>query len=87
MYIHLGQNVVVPKKEIIGIFDMDNCTSSRLTRAYLENADKRGDVVAVSGELPKVFAVCEYKGKRKIYLSQLSSATLLKRWESGDFEA
>ncbi len=86
MYIHLGQSVVVLKKGIIGIFDMDKCTLSHLTRSFLSESEKRGEVAAVSDELPKVFAVYEEGGKRKVYLSQLSAATLLKRWDSNDFE-
>ncbi|NMA36839.1 MAG: DUF370 domain-containing protein [Papillibacter sp.] len=87
MYIHLGQNVVVPKKGIVGIFDMDICTSSGITRSFLIKAEKEGEVIAISGDLPKVFAVYENKGTKKVFLSQLSSQTLLKRWDTGDFEA
>jgi hypothetical protein len=87
MYIHLGQNVVVSKKGIIGIFDLDICTSSALTRNFLQKAEKDGEIIDISGELPKVFAVYEEKGVRKTYLSQLSSQTLLKRWDTGDIDA
>lgn len=86
MYLHLGQNVVVSKKNIIGIFDLDNTTSSHITRDFLARAEKEGHVYDISGELPKVFAVCDKDGESIIYLSQLSSATLLKRWEADDFE-
>jgi hypothetical protein len=82
----LGQNVVVSKKGIIGIFDMDKCTSSHLTRRFLSDSEKKGEIVSVSDELPKVFAVYEERGSRKVYLSQLSAATLMKRWDLNDFE-
>jgi hypothetical protein len=65
MYIHLGQNVVVPKKGIVGIFDMDICTSSGITRSFLIKAEKEGEVIAISGDLPKVFAVYENKGTKR----------------------
>jgi len=99
MYLHLGQNVVVPEADIIGIFDLDNCTGSHITRKFLSEAEKSGRVVSVSDELPNSFVVCsgENPGRRmapaldrkggnkeecnksRIYLSQLSSQTLLKR--------
>ncbi len=81
MYIHLGQETVVSKKDIIGIFDMDNATVSRHTRKYLNLAEKKGEVVNITYELPKSFIVCaKPKSKRKkIYISQISSVTLLKR--------
>ena len=83
MYIHLGQATLVKKRDIIGIFDMDNTTVSKRTRNFLANAEKEGRVINVSFELPKSFIICQNgKEKPKIYISQLSSSTLLKRSES-----
>ena len=83
MYIHLGQDTVVKKKDIIGIFDLDTATVSKRTRDYLAKAEKAGIVIYVSTELPKSFIVVQKEGKQKIYISQISSATLLKRSIAG----
>ncbi|NLT39573.1 MAG: DUF370 domain-containing protein [Clostridiales bacterium] len=83
MYLHLGQDEVVPSKTVVGIFDLDITSQSGITRKYLKNAQQSGAVVNVSEELPKSFVVCEEGGNSKIYLSQLSSSTLLKRVEIG----
>ena len=87
MYLHLGQSVVVPFHDIIGIFDLDNTSSSRHTRAFLERAEKEGRVVSVTGDLPKSFALCQ-RGREApvVYLSQLSSTTLKGRIENNSFE-
>jgi len=58
MYLHLGQNVVVPEEEVIGIFDLDNTTGSHITRKFLSDAQRDGRVIAVTEELPKSFIVC-----------------------------
>ncbi len=79
MYLHLGQNTVVTHDEILGIFDIDNTTVSKNTRDYLSKAEKDGRIIYVSNELPKSFIVCENK---KVYISQISSSTLLKRMKS-----
>lgn len=80
MYIHLGQDTVVRSRDVIGIFDLESTTISKHTRKFLEKAEKNGDVITVSYELPKSFAVCGEVGKKsKVYISQLSSSTLLKR--------
>lgn len=76
MYLHLGQNTVITTDKIVGIFDIDNTTVSKKTRDYLSQAEKYGRVVYVSEELPKSFIVCEDK---TIYITQISSSTLLKR--------
>ena len=41
MYLHLGEQKVVKKRDIIGIFDMDNTTVMKSTRTFLNNAEKR----------------------------------------------
>lgn len=57
MYLHLGQETTVCTAEIIGIFDMDTSSVSVKTREYLAAAQKAGQVVNVSAELPKSFVV------------------------------
>ena len=79
MYLHLGQNVVVPEEAVVGVFDLDNTTSSRITRKFLSQAEKDRSIISVSDEIPKSFVVCNENGKTEIYLSQLTSQTLLKR--------
>ena len=80
MYLHVGQETVVKMSDIIGIFDMDNTTVSKHTRRFLAEAEKAGNTVTVSPELPKSFVVTAEKGGRKtVYISQLSTATLLRR--------
>ena len=81
MYIHLGQETVVKKKDIIGIFDLDNTTVSAKTREFLAKAEKNGQVINVSTELPKSFVICAEKKKQKVYITQISSKVLLKRSE------
>ncbi|HJC00026.1 MAG TPA: DUF370 domain-containing protein [Candidatus Flavonifractor merdavium] len=88
MYLHLGQSVVVPFRDVVGVFDLDNASSSHLTRAFLERAEKEGRVVNVSDDLPRSFVLCApEKGSGTVYLSQLSAATLLRRAESNSFES
>ena len=80
MYIHLGSNTVVNIKDVIAIIDMDKTTTSKNTRDFLTYAQKKGMVVNVSEELPKSAIICNYKGKNKVYISQISPATLYGRY-------
>lgn len=79
MYLHLGENTVVRTDSIIGIFDMDTSTISKWTKDYLPNATKNKRVINVSMELPKSFVVCNENNEIKVYVSQISSQTLMKR--------
>ena len=79
MYLHLGQETLVKEKDIIGIFDIENTTVSKNTRRFLNLSEKRKEVINVSYEMPKSFIVCSNNKKTKVYISQISSSTLLKR--------
>ena len=81
MYLHLGKGTVVDDRDVIGIFDLDICSQSHITRKYLNAAEKAGEVINAAEDIPKSFVVCEYKKKSAVYLSQMATATLLKRNE------
>lgn len=79
MYVHLGEKTVIRTENLIGIFDLDNTTVSKHTRNFLSQAEKSKRVVNVSYELPKSFVVTEEKDGFTVYISQISTQTLLKR--------
>lgn len=79
MYLHLGGEYVVKEEEVIGIFDLDTSTVSKHTRNFLNKKEKEKKVINVSFELPKSFILAGDKQNEKIYISQISSATLNKR--------
>ena len=83
MYLHLGNNISIPSDDIIGIFDIDSATTSKITRNYMKAAEEEGMLTAVSGELPKSLIVsCPRGSWQRIYISPLAPATLLGRLES-----
>jgi len=82
MYLHLGMDVVVRKRDIIGVFDLDNTSHSHITRKFLRKAETDRQVTDISGELPRSFIVTTDGGKQRVYLSQITPQTLLKRFES-----
>ena len=84
MYIHLGNDAVVPDKEIIGIFDIENTSVSKLTREYLSAASKRRSDVYVSYDMPRSFVISERDGKERIYISPISSSTIIKRVQTAE---
>ena len=36
MYLHLGQDYIVPLQSVVAVFDMDTATASKRTRLLLE---------------------------------------------------
>ena len=80
MYLSIGEDMAVRERSIIGIFDLDNTSTSKLTRRFLDGAEKEGVVQSACEDIPRSFVVCDHPYHRQIiYLSQLNSQTLLKR--------
>jgi len=78
MYLSIGNDMAVRDSSIIGIFDMDNTSTSKRTRIFLEQAEKEGQVVPCD-DLPKSFLLTAEYGLSRVYLTGLSTQTLEKR--------
>ncbi len=78
MYLNIGNDMAVRDKSVIGIFDMDNTSTSKRTREFLAKAEKEGQVVPCD-DLPKSFILTAEYGLNRIFLTSLGSATLEKR--------
>ncbi len=79
MFLHLGGDTVIAQKDIIAIFDLDNTSISKITREFLHVAEDEGFVVNVSDDLPKSFILAEINNESRVFVSPISTATLLKR--------
>ena len=79
MFLHLGENIVVPVKDVLGIFDIDVARYSADTMQFLRMAEDDGFVERVTDEEPKSFVIAEVNKMSKIYYSPISSSTLTKR--------
>ncbi|NLE05033.1 MAG: DUF370 domain-containing protein [Crenarchaeota archaeon] len=80
MYIHLGNEISINDKDVIGVFDIENTSICQSTKNYLKKASEQNKVINVSFELPKSFIVClDKKNEEVVYISQISVSTLRKR--------
>lgn len=78
MYLPIGSDMAVRSTSVIGIFDLDNTSTSKRTREFLAKNEKLGQVVPCD-DLPKSFVLTAEYGFDRIYLTSLSAATLEKR--------
>lgn len=78
MYLSIGNDMAVRESSVIGIFDMDNTSTSKRTREFLSKAEREGQVVPCD-DLPKSFIITAEYGLNRIHLTALSTATLEKR--------
>ena len=70
--------MAVRESSIIGIFDMDNTSTSKRTREFLARSERDGQVVPCD-DLPKSFVLTAEYGLDRIYLTSLNASTLEKR--------
>ena len=78
MYLSIGNDMAVRDRAVIGIFDLDNTSTSKRTREFLDRAEREGQVIPCD-DLPKSFILTSEYGFNRIHLTTLSSATLEKR--------
>lgn len=74
MFIHIGSNEVVMKKDVIMILDK-YALISKDTSDFLQVANEEGFVQGEDDRNKKSIIICD----KKVYFSPISSVTLLKR--------
>ena len=83
IYLHVGNNYSVDVRDIVGVFDIENTTVEKCTKLLFDRAEKEHKCVYTTYEMPKSFIIAVRDGKEKVYISQLSAATLKKRLAEG----
>lgn len=73
MFMHIGNDVVVPVSEIVSVINLTD-EPSALNREFLSTAEEEGFVIQLS-ESPVSIVLCA----KKVYLSPISAKTLEKR--------
>ena len=58
MYVHIGQDYMVPLRQIVCIFDMDTATASARTRRLLTRLGDEGRIVDLCDDLPGSAVLC-----------------------------
>ncbi len=82
MYLHIGNGVSIKKEDIIGIFDLDTSTVSKITKKFINKKEKEGKVEYTDYDLPRAFILSSKKGEEKVKLSRISTIGLKQRIES-----
>lgn len=79
-YIHIGGEYSIPRRMVVGIFDLDKTSSarSRGTSEFLAQAEAEGMIDYVSDDLPRAFVVT----LERVYVTPISVQTLRLRLRS-----
>lgn len=83
MYLHLGQDYIVPLQSVVTVFDMDTATVSKRTQALLRRLQDEGRIIELYEDLPRAAVLCESALGETLYLTQLSAQAIERRAEKG----
>ena len=86
MFLHIGNRVSVRKKDIIGIFDLDSSTVSKISREFISRNEKNGRVIYTDTDLPRSFVLEENEDGCIVRLSRISSVGLKIRAENDSLD-
>ncbi len=75
MFLFIGGDTSIRSSEVVGIFNIEECSVSRITADYLAVCQRTGKIVDLTGDLPKSFIVTP----DKTYISNVSNDTIRKR--------
>lgn len=75
VFIHLGEDVVVQSRDVVGIFDWQVMEEAEITSEFLYRHQKDKLVEDIGGDLTKSIVITT----DTVYLSPLSSLTLKRR--------
>ena len=78
MYVDLFSDLLVRKKDIVGIFDLDNTTTNRYTNDFLAKKQDEGKLSWRMSDLPESFVLLS---DGRVIVSELSSRILKKRFD------
>ncbi|MCL2086417.1 MAG: DUF370 domain-containing protein [Oscillospiraceae bacterium] len=74
-YVHLGNDVSLFEKDIVGVFDIEKTSIKKSINEFLKKQQKNGKIYYCSLEMPKSFILSQ----NKTFISNVSTLTLIKR--------
>ena len=79
MFLHIGNDIIIKKSDVVGIFELDGKITTKDIKKYLNVMQKENRLVSAGEDLPKSFIITVSDEGEKVYLSHISVSSLQKR--------
>ena len=79
MYLHIGNDIIIKKTDVVGIFELDGKITTDCTKEFLKRVQNEGVLTSAGYDLPKSYVIVKEGEREKVYLSHISVSSLLKR--------
>lgn len=78
MYLHIGKDKMINRKDIIFILDYKGLKENKIFNEFFENI-KKENIKDISENNPKTIVITKEENAIKAYISNISSNTLANR--------
>ena len=79
MYLHIGKDFVIKKKDIIGIFNIEYIKNTKEYKTMYANLEEINNLINVSDKSDKTFILLKHNESIKGYITNIGSNTIGKR--------
>lgn len=79
MYLHIGKDIIIKNKDIIGIFNIDFVKNTKEYKKMLEHLQEYGNLKDIADNQAKTFILTEDKTNIKGYITNIGTTTIGKR--------
>ena len=79
MYLHIGKDCVIKKKDIIGIFNIEYIKNTKEYKSMYTSLAEKYNLINVSDKQNKTFILVENNKKIRGYITNIGSNTIGKR--------
>ena len=79
MYLHIGKDFVIKKKDIIGIFNIEYIKNTKEYKSMYASLEEKNNLINVSEKQDKTFILLENNKSIKGYITNIGSNTIGKR--------
>ena len=79
MYLHIGKDIIIKNKDIIGIFNIDFVKNTKEYKKMLEHLQECGNLKDISDDQAKTFILTEDNTNIKGYITNIGTTTIGKR--------
>lgn len=79
MYLHIGKDFVINKKDIIAIFNIEYIKNTKEYKAMYKSLEETKRIVNIAENQEKTFIIVEKDNKIKGYITNIGANTIGKR--------
>lgn len=79
MYLHIGKDFIINKKNIIAIFNIDYVKNTKEYKAMYKQLEENNDIIVISEKKEVSFILTEENNTKKAYITNIGVNTIAKR--------